>query len=85
MQDLNASLTQFHSVEDTLLDAYLSLWKPYPLAKKQSMRAAGEVKHHLYYVLRGVQNFLSSTINSEKASTERSGSFRKACWREGQT
>ena len=37
------------------LEDYISLWGEFSLPKKQTMRAAGEIEKHLYFVISGVQ------------------------------
>lgn len=48
-------LSQIHTVDNDILDTYLSHWKEYSLPKKTFMTKAGETEKYLYYVLEGVQ------------------------------
>lgn len=55
MKTLKSYLKNFHPVSDSVLDDYLSLWKPYQVSKKQVMTAPGQVENYLYFVLDGIQ------------------------------
>ncbi|WP_258105653.1 Crp/Fnr family transcriptional regulator [Marinoscillum sp. MHG1-6] len=48
-------LSQIHSVDDAVLEEYLSHWKPYGAPKRTIMTAPGETERHLYFVMEGIQ------------------------------
>lgn len=60
-------LSQFHNVPNSILDAYISHWKPYQLPKKTIMTAPGETERFMYYVIKGIQK--SYYLNEDKQHT----------------
>lgn len=52
---MKAFLSNFHQVDDSILDEYISHWKPYALPKKTIMTAPGETERYWYYVVDGIQ------------------------------
>lgn len=61
---MKAFLNKIHAIEDSILDDYISLWKPYSLPKKTIMTAANETERYLYFVLEGIQK--SYYLNNNK-------------------
>lgn len=57
-------LTKIYSVDDEILDEYLSHWTPYELPKKTIMTAPGETERFTYYVVEGIQK--SYYLNGDK-------------------
>lgn len=57
-------LSQIHPVDDSILETYISHWKPYNLPKKTIMTAPGETERYIYYVLKGIQK--SYYLNEDK-------------------
>lgn len=56
--------SQFHQVEDAILEEYISHWKSYNLPKKTIMTAPGETERFMYYVIEGIQK--SYYLNEDK-------------------
>ena len=48
-------LTKIHQVDDAILDEYISHWTEHKVSKKTIMTAPGEMQHHWFYVLDGIQ------------------------------
>ncbi len=48
-------LSAIHSVNEEILDFYISQWKEYFLPKKTIMTAPGETERYTYYVKEGIQ------------------------------
>ena len=55
MTMIQAFLQQIYPVEDAILEAYLSHWRPYTVPKKTIMTAPGEVERYMYFVIKGIQ------------------------------
>lgn len=55
MEPFKTFLSKFHSVNETILDEYISLWKEVKVAKKQILTAPGQVEKHLYFIIEGIQ------------------------------
>jgi len=48
-------LSEFHKVDDHILDEYISHWKEYTLPKKTIMTSSGQTERFIYYVVDGIQ------------------------------
>ena len=48
-------LTQFHKIDNDILEKYISFWTAYEVSKHTIMTAPGEKERYLYFVLEGVQ------------------------------
>lgn len=48
-------LLSIHSVEEEILDKYMSAWEEYSVPKKTIMTREGQTERHMYFVLQGVQ------------------------------
>lgn len=57
-------LSKIHTVEDDVLDAYISQWKEYAVPKKTIMTAPGETERFIYFVMEGIQK--SYYLNEDK-------------------
>jgi len=61
---LKEFLSQVHSVDDTILDEYVSHWTPYHVPKRTIMTWEGDTERYMYFVLEGIQK--SYYINGDK-------------------
>jgi len=57
-------LSKIHSIENSILEEYLSCWTEYSVSKRTIMTWEGETQRYLYFVLYGIQK--SYYINKEK-------------------
>ena len=55
MKALNSFLSDIFKVSETTLEAYVALWKPFQIARKQTLTVPGQTENYLYFVLEGVQ------------------------------
>ena len=62
--EMKAFLSSIHSVDDNILEEYITHWKPYSLPKRTIMTAPGETERFLYYVIEGIQK--SYYLNEDK-------------------
>ncbi len=61
---LKEFLSQVHSVDDAILDEYISHWTPYSVPKRTIMTWEGDTERYMYFVLEGIQK--SYYINGDK-------------------
>ncbi len=52
---LKAFLSKIESVPLSILEEYVSHWRPYDLPKKTCLTAPGETEHFIYFVIEGIQ------------------------------
>ena len=57
-------LKQIHSVNEDILNEYISQWEDYSVPKKTILTAAGETERYMYFVKEGIQK--SYYINEHK-------------------
>lgn len=57
-------LNKIHSIDQIILDKYISHWTEYTAPKKTIMTAPGETERYMYFVLNGVQK--SYYLNEDK-------------------
>lgn len=57
-------LSKIHSVEDAILEEYLSFWTEYSVPKKTIMTCKGDTERYMYFVLDGIQK--SYYLNEDK-------------------
>ncbi|MEN0051610.1 MAG: Crp/Fnr family transcriptional regulator [Bacteroidota bacterium] len=55
MKALKSYLKEFHNANETILEAYISLWNEFEVPKKQPMIVPGQIERHFYFVLSGIQ------------------------------
>jgi len=59
MKDVKATMKDFfskiHTVDDHIIETYLSHWKVYSVPRKTIITAPGETQRYLYYVIEGIQ------------------------------
>ena len=55
MTNLKSYLKEFYTVDDAVLDKYISHWSEYSISKRQIMIEPGQVEKHFYFVLSGIQ------------------------------
>lgn len=48
-------LSQIYKTDETILDIYISHWKPFLVPKKTIMTAPGDTEQYWYYVIEGIQ------------------------------
>lgn len=65
MEKLKSFLTDFHAVEETVLDGYVSRWSAHNVPKKHPMTFPGDVEKYFYFVLSGVQKSYFQHNNKE--------------------
>ena len=53
-----------HSINDEILDQYVSRWSPYSLPRRHIMTAPGEIERYIYFVVSGIQK--SYYVNNNK-------------------
>lgn len=55
MVSFKTFLGKFYTINETVLDEYISLWKKVKVAKKQTLTVPGQVEKHLYFIQEGIQ------------------------------
>ena len=63
-EKMKAYLSNFHQVDDPVLEAYISHWSAYKLPRKTIMTAPGETERFFYFVIQGIQK--SYYLNEDK-------------------
>ena len=58
-------LSKIHSVEDSILEEYLSHWKEYTVPKQTIMTWEGDTERYMYFVVEGVQKSYYTNGNKE--------------------
>lgn len=61
---MKAYLSEFHKIDDSVLDEYISHWREYTAPKRTIMTAPGETERFIYYVREGIQK--SYYLNEDK-------------------
>jgi CRP-like cAMP-binding protein len=58
-------LIQIHSLENEIIEEYLSHWTPYSVPKNTIMTWPGDTEKYMYFVLEGIQKSYYSEANKE--------------------